>query len=45
MLSGVSVEDATEFTEQAQRLSMKCAQVRQEFFVSPGFSAQKQEEA
>lgn len=45
MLSAVSVEDVTEFTEQTQRLSMKCAQVRQEVFVSPGFSAQKQEEA
>lgn len=40
MLSVVSSEDVTESTEQAQRLAMKCAQVRQELFASPGFSAQ-----
>lgn len=37
MLSAVSFEDVT---EQTQRLSMKCAEVRQEVFASPGFSAQ-----
>lgn len=45
MLSAASVEDATEFREQTQRLSMKCAWVRQEVSASPGFSAQEQEEA
>lgn len=40
MLSAVSVEDVTEFTEQTQRLSMKCTRVRQDVFASPGFSAQ-----
>lgn len=33
-------EDVTEFTEETQRLSMKCARVRQEVFACPGFSAQ-----
>lgn len=37
MLSAVSFEDVT---EQTQRLSMKCAEVRQKVFASPGFSAQ-----
>lgn len=40
MLIAVSFEDITESTEETQKLSMKCAQVRQEVFASPGFSAE-----
>lgn len=40
MLNVVSFEDVIESREQTQRLSMKCAQVRQKVFASPGFSAQ-----
>lgn len=40
MLDAVSFEDIIEPREQTQRLSIKCAQARQDVFASPGFSVQ-----